>query len=75
MKYPGIRRKYKPCGGNSRDRILEVRASLIELRKNLGMQGYDLSLGDRDLYWLTGTDNHIALQPLPVKIDICRLPG
>ncbi|MDR2069987.1 MAG: hypothetical protein LBP81_01015 [Treponema sp.] len=75
--------------GNIRDRILEVRTSLIELRKNLRMQGYDLSLGrmnlvfdgfrhddsmakgfkrvvlflgDRDLYWLTGTDNHIALE-------------
>jgi hypothetical protein len=75
--------------GNNRDRILEVRASLIELRKNLRLLGYDLSLGrmnlvfdgfrnddsmaagfkrlvlflgDKDIYWLTGTDNHIALE-------------
>jgi hypothetical protein len=75
--------------GNNRDRILEVRANLIELRKSLRLQGYDLSLGrmnlifdgfrhdnsmtegfkrmvlflgDKDIYWLTGMDNHIALE-------------
>ncbi|MDR2176915.1 MAG: hypothetical protein LBP20_02605 [Treponema sp.] len=75
--------------GSNQDRILEVRTSLIELRKHLRLLGYDLSLGrmnlvfdgfrhedsmaegfkrmvlflgDRDLYWLTGTDNHTALE-------------
>jgi hypothetical protein len=83
----GLRRELQEAG-NNRDRVLEVRAALIELRKNLRLLGYDLSLGkmnlvfdgfrhddsmregfkrlvlflgDRDIYWLSGTDNHIAL--------------
>ncbi|MDR2245206.1 MAG: hypothetical protein LBE17_00810 [Treponema sp.] len=81
-------RRELQSAGNNRDRVIEVRANLIELRRNLRLRGYDLSLGrmnlvfdgfrhddcmaegfkrlvlflgDTDLYWLTGMDNHIVL--------------
>ncbi|MDR0760932.1 MAG: hypothetical protein LBF74_12645 [Treponema sp.] len=88
MQIQNMRRELQNAG-SSRDRVIEVRANLIELRKNLRLLGYDLSLGrmnlvfdgfrhddcmaegfkrlvlflgDTDLYWLTGMDNHIALE-------------
>jgi hypothetical protein len=80
-----------------KDRISEIRSQLIELRKNLRLLGYDLSIakhtlifdgfrhddsiaqgfrrlvlfmGDQDLYWITGDDNHVMLASfLEKKLD------
>jgi hypothetical protein len=83
----GLRQNLQNARSN-KDRIVEIRTELIEIRKNLRLMGYDLGLGkitlvfdgfrhddsmgegfrrlvlflgDKDMYWLTGTDNHIAL--------------
>ncbi|MDR3336427.1 MAG: hypothetical protein LBT16_04405, partial [Treponema sp.] len=81
----------------NKDRISEIRSQLIELRKNLRLLGYDLSIakhtlifdgfrhddsiaqgfrrlvlfiGDQNLYWMTGDDNHVTLASfLDQKLD------